>query len=386
MNSSEISKNNEVLVDVQRMKLRNLITGFFQIQKTRVAMGNRVVASFNIQMGQEPGTKQEDMDKEAKGLIEKLAKEYKLVSQAYIDKSYVITERQDGNKVSTEVKLGKNDGLEKVINKMHADERSDVRNIRDKVDYELMTPFMELLEAESHLKNTIEKEAIKHPMWDMFFKDVYGCGPLYAAICIAYLDVHKARHASSFWRYAGLDVVPVTTDEPGENGDHLQYKTIHEEDGTEYKVVVCEGRSRKHTEDVTYINKDGKEAVKKGLTYNPVLKTKLIGVMGPNLIKKGGYYAQCYRDYRVRLDNRPDLKDYTDGHKHNMAIRYMVKQFLRDLWSVWRAYEGYEISEPYEVAYLGRKPHKYNAYHERIAQENSAMTFGQYLKSIGVDK
>ena len=191
MNSEAVASG--VNVDIQRMKLRNLITGFFQIQKTRVAMGNRVVASFNIQLGQTPGTKQEDMDDEVKNMIKKLSKEYKLVSQAYIDKSYVITERGEDGQVSTEVQLGKNDGLEKIINKMHDDERSDVKLIRNKVDYELMTPFMELVEAEEHLRKTIEKEAKQHPMWDLFFKDVYGCGALYAAICIAYLDIHKAR-------------------------------------------------------------------------------------------------------------------------------------------------------------------------------------------------
>ena len=382
MNSEAVASG--VNVDIQRMKLRNLITGFFQIQKTRVAMGNRVVASFNIQLGQTPGTKQEDMDDEVKNMIKKLSKEYKLVSQAYIDKSYVITERGEDGQVSTEVQLGKNDGLEKIINKMHDDERSDVKFIRNKVDYELMTPFMELVEAEEHLRKTIEKEAKQHPMWDLFFKDVYGCGALYAAICIAYLDIHKARHASSFWRYAGLDVVPVTTEEANENGDHLKYKTIVDADGSSYQVVVCEGRSRKHTENVKYINKDGEEAVKKGLTYNPVLKTKLIGVLGGNIIKKpDGYYEKIYWDYRVRLDNRPDLKDYTAGHKHNMAIRYMIKQFLRDLWSVWRTYEGYEISEPYEVAVLHRKPHLYNEYHERLAKAGKPIPFGEYLGSIG---
>jgi len=43
-----------------------------------------------------------------------------------------------------------------------------------------------------------------------------------------------------------------------------------------------------------------------------------------------------------------------------MAKRYMIKQFIRDLWVVWRGAAGYEVSEPYEVAKLGNKPHKYN--------------------------
>ena len=46
----------------------------------------------------------------------------------------------------------------------------------------------------------------------------------------------------------------------------------------------------------------------------------------------------------------------------------MIKQFLRDLWTVWRSSEGYAITEPYEVAKLGMKPHKYNEAQHKMAQ------------------
>ena len=45
-----------------------------------------------------------------------------------------------------------------------------------------------------------------------------------------------------------------------------------------------------------------------------------------------------------------------------MAQRYMIKQFLRNLWTTWRTIEGLEVNYPYEVAKLGNKPHKYNQY------------------------
>jgi hypothetical protein len=83
-------------------------------------------------------------------------------------------------------------------------------------------------------------------------------------------------------------------------------------------------------------------------------------------------YAQCYVDYLHRLNNRADKDTLTDAHKHSMANRYMIKMFIRDLWVTWREYENYEVSEPYEVAKLGYKPHKYNEYHERVAKETQA--------------
>jgi hypothetical protein len=43
----------------------------------------------------------------------------------------------------------------------------------------------------------------------------------------------------------------------------------------------------------------------------------------------------------------------TKGHRHNMAIRYMVKEFLADLWTIWRTLEGLETKPRYAEAKLG---------------------------------
>ena len=41
--------------------------------------------------------------------------------------------------------------------------------------------------------------------------------------------------------------------------------------------------------------------------------------------------------------NHPGWAAKTKGHRHNAAIRYMVKRFLADLYNVWRKLEGLEI-------------------------------------------
>lgn len=43
-------------------------------------------------------------------------------------------------------------------------------------------------------------------------------------------------------------------------------------------------------------------------------------------------------------------------HRHNAAMRYMVKQFLLVLWKEWRLMEGLSIRPPYAEEYLGKKP------------------------------
>lgn len=400
------------MADIQKEKIRNLVSSVYDIQKLRIATGNRIVQSFNIQMGQEPQTKQEDLEEETAKLIETLRSEYKRITDAYVDKQYseVVTsgESKDKRKNSysttktsgktkitkTEVDkdklpkgvdkeeikvvtLSKNASIDSVIKAMTTDENAGINMIKSKLDYELIGTYVDLLDTEERTLKILSKEVEKHPMWDKFFKDVKGCGPLMAAVCLAYFDVNKARHAASFWKYAGLDTVDVV-----------------KEDGT----IVNEGRAAKHAKftEIEYKDKDGEVKTKHGLGYNPVLKTKLVGVLGSCLLKAGlrtvkdengkavfdengnkqqtatSIYVQCYLDYMHRLNNRADSQDLTAAHKHAMANRYMIKMFIRDLWVTWRAYEGYEVSKPYEVEKLGYKPHKYNEYHDRIAEQTQS--------------
>lgn len=372
-------------MDLQREKIRILVNGIYDIQKLRIATGNRIVQSFNIQMGQTPSTRQEDMDTEASSLINELRRDYKRITDAYVSKEYlydkgsssIVTKKvEPKNGVDSSeviaISLKKNAKISDIINSMN--EHTDALVIKNEYDYNLMKHYIELFDSEEGMLKDLEKEVMKHPMWDAFFKDVKGCGVLMAAVCLTYLDVHKARHVSSFWKYAGLDTVDVV-----------------KEDGS----VVNEGRTAKkaHNVEQVYIDKDGNECVKMGLGFNPKLKTKLIGVLAPCLLKAGlrvvkddkkkpvldtdgnkqyvasSKYTECYLGYRNRLDQRNKTKDLTNQHKYNMSVRYMIKQFLRDMWVTWRTLEGYTISEPYEVAKLGNNPHKYNEYHERVALE-----------------
>ena len=350
MNDAEMKKNvtinkaTEEIKDLQKEKLRNLISTFYDIQKLRISTGNRIVQSFNIQMGQKPSKSQEDMDKEAQKMIQCLRKEYSRITDAYLEGSYVIKSKNNSDKT---IVVKKERNIEKIISQLNDNKDSEIVLIHNKMDYDLMSLYIDLLATEENNNKIIAKEVTKHPMWDAFFKDVCGCGPLMSAVCIAYFDVHKARHVSSFWKYAGLDTVDVTR----EDGSHIR-----------------EGRSMKHTEMVEYRAKDGTLKEKKSITYNPILKTKLLGVLGSSFLKKRGCkYEQIYRDYYNRLEQRVDADSISALRKYRMANRYMVKQFIRDLWVTWRSLEGYEVSEPYEVAKLGYKPHKYNEYHERVA-------------------
>lgn len=358
------------VVDIQKEKIRNLISGIYDIQKLRIATGNRIVQSFNIQMGQKPSTKQADLEKETQNLLETLRNEYKKITDAYVNQYYEYTTTSNDPRVKSEtikVTLSKNLSIDKVIKEMNKDTNAGITTIKSKLDYDLMRSYAGLCESEKVQLKVLDKEIKNHFLWDKFFKDIKGCGTLMAAVCIAYFDIDKARHVSSFWRYAGLDTVPVTKD-----------------DGS----VIREGRGMKHAKltKVEYEDSDGNIKTRNSLGYNPIVKTKLVGVLADCMLKAGlrskkdkngetildddnqkikyalpdAKYVQIYLDYRSRLNGRTDTADCSDAHKHRMATRYMIKEFLRDLWVCWRTDAGYAVTEPYEVAKLGHKPHKYN--------------------------
>lgn len=291
--------------------IRNLINGVYDIQKLRIATGNRVVAALrgiiedtdNAPKTEEQRAKEQ---KEKDSILKKILGEYKDITTAYIEIYH-----------ST-------GSIVKAISEKGRD------YIKTKVDYSLVEQYMKLCDAESGLGKAVAAEVYAHPMWSAFFEGVKGCGPLMAGICLAYLDPYKARHASSFWRYCGLDVV------------------YDEKSGT------MRGNGRWHTEVREYQAKDGTTQEKNSLTYNPFVKTKIVEVLVGSFLKVGdNYYSRIYRDLRNRRASAGD----SPVVQHRRASRYCAKMFLRDMWVVWRELEGLPVSEPYEVAKLGHKPH-----------------------------
>lgn len=321
-------------MDKQKALLRMLVDNMYDVQSLRISTGNRLVANLRS-LGVIPETeKQKDVVKRNKRLtgfdvaeessdikvdnsndikvLSSILKEYRLVSEYYTT--------QLSNKGSI-VKALMSKDIDHVF-------------ITSEVVYSMVSSFASLYDTEQAIVRIIAKEVKNHPLWDAFFSDVKGCGPAMAAVCIAYFDIYKARWPGSMWKYAGLDVVVDA------NGSH--------------------GRTRSDTEVYKYINKNGEEAEKNGLTYNPKLKTKLVGVLGGSFLKAGAdaKYAQIYYGYKNRLLNRPDCADLPKYVIHRRANRYAVKMFLKDLWVAWRNLEGLPTGDDYAVAKLGMRPHR----------------------------
>ena len=197
----------------------------------------------------------------------------------------------------------------------------------------LVDNYLELEEQEKNHFRRLGHILKEYPVYNSFLHGVPGVGTAMAGVMISEIDITKAEYPSSLHKYAGLDVAP---------------------DG--------QGRSRKkeHLEDSEYTDKDGEVQIKKGITFNPFLKTKLVGVLGSSFIKQSPdkcVYRKIYDDYKHRLENMDAHKEKSKGHRHNMAVRYMVKMFLIDLYNAWRPLEGLPVAPTYSEAKLG-KVHK----------------------------
>ncbi len=359
----------------KRAKIRAMTSNIYGVQKLRIQTGNRLVASFE-DLGEKSREKiisdnnrlreaaKDDAEVESDINENELAEEVAGVDseddsviaklrrkQAAEEKRKIGLIMEDYKRVtdniSKEIKGDpKYNQIIAAIQKANASGQP-LEFIGQAYDYQMVDMYSKLLDAEQKATKALTREVQSHPMWKAFFKDVRGCGPLMAAVCISYFDPYVARHASAFWRYAGLDVIVL-------------------EDGT------TKGKGRWHTVEQKYIDKNGKEQIKQGLGYNPVLKSKLLGVLGPCIIKQTVHtdketgaketegYGKAYYDYKNRLDNRVNSDELSALHKHRMAMRYMIKQFVRDMWIAWRALEGLEVTDPYEEVFLGRKHHGYN--------------------------
>ena len=429
MTEENLLEVKEPPVDELKQQIKTILSTYYDLQKLRIATGNRIVSSFRIKLGIKPSEGDKDTDVEVKKFIDVLLSEYKNITEAIVQSEKKIT-------------------VDTAIKKLNSDDDTRLTYLKSKHDYSLVSSYEYLQTSENELQKVLKSYVESHPLYEAFFKDIKGCAVAMSAVCIAYLDPYKARHVSSFFKYAGLDTVQDKdkdgellylavdrisvngADEPilkrtrkkvrakftyltehGDNytGDLSDVKSTNEfdfdgneifkdksgvfltkhylekeiegeyvqifediETGEEYvgDVVRCEhGRRKGDTEMYKYINKEGKEDYKRGITYNPVLKTKLIGVLGSVLLRiKSPKYSQIYYDYKDRLCNNPYYDNIRPAAKHAMATRYMIKQFLRDLWVTWRQLEGLPVDEPYEVAKLGHKPHKYNEYQCTIAK------------------
>ena len=278
--------------------LKTIVRGAYDIQKLRIQMGNRIVGNFKSKLGQRPGESEETIDEDGKAVLSGIRSSFKKIT--------------DGVKTFPRQSSFKGDAV-----------------ISSYTELCLVAQYLSLEKSESEHFARLGQILRDYPIYNDFLEPIRGIGPAIAGVVISEIDITRARYVSSLWKYAGLDVAP---------------------DGR--------GRSRKkeHLVVVEYTNKSGEAAERVGITFNPFLKTKLVGVLGSSFIKQPAErcpYRGIYNNYKHRLEHHEKYREVSKGHRHNMAVRYMIKRFLADLYVAWRGMEGLPIAPEYHEAKLG---------------------------------
>lgn len=75
---------------ISEQKIRTLVTSSYDIQALRISVGNRIVASFNAQLGihqndmNKDAKDKDEEDKEATKTLSVISKEYDKITEAYV--------------------------------------------------------------------------------------------------------------------------------------------------------------------------------------------------------------------------------------------------------------------------------------------------------------
>lgn len=294
----------------------------YDLQKLRMQCGLRLCANFRNKLKVGEGDEVDEsgeLSEKAEGIIDQLKNSYKTLTEGVA--------------------------------------RNRTLPAREKfVGDELISEFTELVLVQQYLAiEANEKQQFRLlvgtldqiPIYDDWLRDQSGIGPAMAAVLISYFDPHKADHVSDFWAYCGLD-------------------------------VALDGRARsrraEHLIDRAYTKADGTEATRKSVTYNPWLKSRLLGALATSLMRtKDCPWAKVYYWRRHRLETDPNrvkatndafkkmykenpdeaVKLWTPMRIHRSALRYMVKMLLLALWRRWRALEGLEVTPTYHEKQMG---------------------------------
>lgn len=226
--------------------------------------------------------------------------------------------------------------------------------------FALRSRASELLDAEARALGDVQD----HLKAIAFYRDILsdksryrGVGPTLAGVLLAEVDWANSGTPSQVWAFAGLKPL-----------DAYRCKKCHgvleavEGDGTvayrhTMKPVGKDACDAKLTSDAVYASGKAQRPVRgEKLPYNAWLRMKLVGVLGPVLLKVGSPWRKFYDDYKHRKESAGWGR--SDAHRHQAAIRYMVKMLVAQVWEDFRKFHGLPVRDSYAAEYLGRSHHE----------------------------
>jgi hypothetical protein len=196
-----------------------------------------------------------------------------------------------------------------------------------------------------------------------------GVGPAMAGVILSEFDINRLDTPSKMWAFAGLAPVAakrcrschaVVEFNADTNTYHHTREAPRKRDKTgaeiEPKLPKCPRAKDALSEADVYASGKAMRPTKgQKLPYNSWLRTKLVGVLGSVLLKVGSPWRKFYDDYKHRKQSEGWGR--SDAHRHQAAIRFMVKALLLEIWKEWRFFEGLPVRPSYQEEYLKHQHH-----------------------------
>jgi hypothetical protein len=346
-------------------------------------MGNRIVGNFKAKLGQEPSKPETELGAEEVKLLKTLRERYKKIT--------------DGVKTLPRQSSFKGDEV-----------------ISDYTELCLMAQYVDLETQEDRHFSRLGSILKDYPIYTEFLEKVKGIGPAMAGVIVSEIDIKVATYPSSLWMYAGLDVAPDGRGRSRQK-DHLVERSYTNKAGdaatrvgitfnpflkTKLTGVLASSFLRAGNERYVGMYAEYKNRLENNIVHATWHKASGSSIY-PNIIneiwqdkdglllfkapedRKGwkelvappgtvlkkskskssfsGKDIIKYESFEVMAgDEVIAVYQYgkSKGHRHNMALRYMVKRFLVDLYNAWRPLEGLEVAPEYNEAKLGHKHSK----------------------------
>jgi len=296
---------------ITERQIRFLIEQYYDIQKLRVEAFNRIVAYVKSHINIETHLKNASQIRTENHKIRASQNKYEThrrgASQE-IDETQVQVASQDSFELHTA------DASVKpsiIAHKITKGKLSVPKEIADLVWY-----HNALLETEKQLAKRLNAWSSHHPLRINFLNRIRGIGAILSSGLIAWLHpISRFPNISKLWKYCGL----------------------------------APGQKRKRGQK---------------LNYNPHLKTLMWKIATSFEKQKASksIYRRLYEEKKRYLNEREDLKKAVEEkrkgaklHIRLLALRFIAKRFLADLWVTWRKLEGLPITKPYSVAILGHE-------------------------------
>jgi len=212
----------------------------------------------------------------------------------------------------------------KINNQLKAFERRvdySLRDIYEHLQEGLNRENKELGKRDRILEKAV-KEIIQYDALAAAALLVPNVGPVIVANCIVYIDLKKARHASSLWKYVGVD-----------KPRHKKYVKRESGGGNRtlltvlYQMAECQMKGYGPYREI-YDREKESRSVSEKITWSRNTEGKLI---------------ECV------------WKDTMPSHRHGHALRMVIKHFLADYWFVGRMLQGLPTNPSYAEAILGKE-------------------------------